>query len=103
MCPDIEWQSEQYEFGYPRLRAEFRARIELLEQERDLWQRRAEAQLDITRAAVAIVAAPLQIYDSRVGQRGYRISTQEFEELQRAVDAYQKLAAQEADARSESK
>lgn len=62
----------------------------------DLWQQRANAQLEITRAAVAIVAVPFQIYDTTIGQRGYRISTKEFEELQRAVTVYQKLAAQEA-------
>lgn len=67
-----------------------------LRSERDLWQRRANAQLEITRAAVAIVAAPFQVYDSTIGHSGYRISTREFEDLQRAVEAYKKLAEQEA-------
>lgn len=96
MGTDIEWQSEQYEFGYPRLRAEFQTKIETLEQERDLWRQRSELQLKITRAAVAIVAAPFQIFDSTVGHSGYRISTQEFEDLQRAVEAYKTLAETES-------
>lgn len=85
--------------GIARLRTKF---IEdshdhaILKDKCDLWQRRAEAQLQITRAAVAIVAAPFQIYDAMIGQRGYRISTPEFESLQRAVEAYKKLAAQES-------
>lgn len=61
----------------------------------DLWQRRANTQLDITRAAVAIVAVPFQIYDTTIGQRGYRISTREFEELQRAVETYKNFGEQE--------
>lgn len=60
-----------------------------------IWQRRANAQLQITRAAVAIVGAPFQICDSTIEQRGYRISTQEFESLQRAVEAYKTLSEQE--------
>lgn len=68
--------------------------LAILKDECDLWQRRANAQLQITRAAVAIVAKPFQIYDGTIGQRGYRISTQEFEELQRAVEAYKTLSEQ---------
>jgi len=49
--------------------------------ERDLWQQRSNLQFDITRAA---------------GQRGYRISAKEFEDLQRAVETYKQLAEQEA-------
>lgn len=62
----------------------------------DLWQRRANLQLEITRAAVAIVAKPFQIFDSTVGHSGYRISREEFENLAIAVEAYKTLAAQEA-------
>jgi hypothetical protein len=67
---------------------------EPMRDDRDSWQRRANAQLEITRAAVAIVAAPFQIYDTR-GHTGYRISTQEFDDLQRAVEAYKTLSEQE--------
>lgn len=71
-----------------------RAALEQMTTARDLWQRRANAQLDITRTAVAIVAAPYQILGNR-GLPGYLISKQEFEDLQRAVEAYKKLAEQE--------
>ena len=61
----------------------------------NIWQRRAEAQSNTLRAAVAIVAAPYQILGNG-GLPGYLISKQEFEDLQRAVEAYKKLAEQEA-------
>jgi hypothetical protein len=61
-----------------------------------LWQRRANLQLDVTRAAVSIVAAPFQIYDSRIGHTGYCISPREFEDLERAVETYKKLAETES-------
>jgi len=60
--------------------------------ERDLWQRRAEAQLDITRAAVAIVEIPYEIYDSRGSL--YCISQREYNYLKRTVEAYKQLSAQ---------
>ncbi len=60
-----------------------RCRVEL-----ELWKRRANAQLEVTRAAMDIVNAPFQIYDGRTGQRGYRISTNEFENLEKAVKQY---------------
>jgi|GEM_PF-7065480 len=60
-----------------------------------IWLRRAQAQLEITRVAFNIIAAPVQIFDSTRGQSGYYISGQEFEELQRAVEAYKTLCEQE--------
>lgn len=56
--------------------------------ELELWEGRANAQLEVTRVAVEIVNAPFQIYDGRTGQRGYRISTKEFEDLEKAVKQY---------------
>ncbi len=66
-----------------------------LQAERDLWQRRAETQMKITRAAVDVVAKPFQIYDGTIGMSGYRISRQEFEAMQAAVETYKKLSEQE--------
>lgn len=74
--------------------SELRAQNEELQAERELYSQRANAQLEITRAAVTITAMPFQIYDGRAWQRGYRISTQEFEDLQRAVSAYKQCAEQ---------
>lgn len=83
------------------------ARAERLETERDaaneraaeleLWKRRANTQMEITRAAMEIVNAPFQVYDGRIGLRGYRISANEFENLENAVRQYMDAAnAQEA-------
>lgn len=69
-----------------------REALKTLRAECDLLDKRSVAQLEITRAAVAIVLAPpFQIYDSAAGQSGYRISRAEFEDLQRAVVEYQRL------------
>lgn len=67
-----------------------RCRVEL-----ELWKRRANAQLEITHTAVEIVNAPFQMYDGRIGQRGYRISTKEFEDLEKAVKQYIDAANEE--------
>lgn len=77
------------------LSAHFRTlseRLMEMEAELELWQRRANAQLEITRAAMEIVNAPFQIFDGRTGQHGYRISTQEFEDLEKAVKQYRDAA-----------
>lgn len=72
-----------------------REALKTLRAECDLLDKRSVAQLDITRAAVAIVAAPFQVYVGTIGQRGYRVLTQEFNALQRAVEAYKTFAARE--------
>lgn len=64
-----------------------RCRVEL-----ELRRQRSTAQLEITRAAMEIVNAPFQIFDGRTGQRGYRISTKEFEDLEKAVKRYRDAA-----------
>lgn len=71
------------------------AQLEELKNELELWKRRANAQVEITRAAMDIVNAPFQIYDGRTGQRGYRISTNEFESLAKAVKQYMNAANEE--------
>lgn len=63
--------------------------------ELELWRQRANAQWEITRAAMEIVNAPFQIFDGRTGQRGYRISMQEFENLEKAVKQYRDAANSE--------
>ncbi len=73
-----------------------RCRVEL-----ELWKRRANAQLEITRVAMAIVNAPFQILDSITRTRSYRISGKEFGDLETAVKQYMDAAKSEQEAKED--
>lgn len=67
------------------------SKIELLASERDLWQQRANALLEIAKAAADIVGAAYTIQD----RGNYVISGNEFERLQSAVETCKRMSAEE--------
>lgn len=61
-----------------------------LETDNNLWQRRANALLNIARAGVDIIAKPFQVYDGT--GKCYHISASEFDALRAAVETYKAMA-----------
>lgn len=71
--------------------AEFRK----MENQRDEWKQRANLQLDITTAALALAAKPYQLFESRGYNGAYLIRKTDFENLALAVEAYKALSETE--------
>lgn len=67
------------------------SKIELLASERDLWQKRANALLEIAKAAADIVGAPYLLRD----RDNYLVTGIEYERLQRAVESCKRMSEEE--------
>lgn len=71
------------------------SKIELLASTRDLWEKRANALLEIAKAAGVIVGGPYQLSTSQGNKWACLVNKKEFDALQSAVETYKRMSEEE--------